>query len=259
MICIDRFDITKACWEQNILATRVIPHDLIYQYQFNFDLELLVADNGSKDPRIVDYMKSQPLDYYRENKGNEGVGKAFNQLYLRSTGKYIVLLGNDIVMPLGWLATAIDFLERVDNPGIAGVDWGHGSVPPITTKCNVTANYLNDKLNRVFGAWVLKRSVIEDLGFFYEGYGVYGIEDSDFNERVNRSGRNSFYIPGLRSRHLVNDVGQDSDYRRMKDKSLGENLTIFAERVKAWDQGLETSLRAPLPDKRDPYLNSRSE
>lgn len=238
MITLDRFEVTKPTWETNIKRSTV-SHAPIQR-------ELLVCDNDSSDPRIIEYMDRQPLKYFRKNKINEGVGRAFNQLYLRSSGKYVAILGNDIVMPEGWLNTAIAFLNKIPRPGLIGFDWRRGhELPPITEKFGVNAHWLTPKLNRVFGAWVFRRELVEDLGLFYEGYGPYGIEDSDMNERVNRSGYNSCYIPNMPSEHLVNDVGHNSEYRKMKDESLAKNATIFNERVAGFDRG--ETLKCELP------------
>lgn len=246
MLTIDRFDITKSTWEHN-LKTAKMGQPAGSKWVF----EYLVCDNGSKDARIVEYFKAQNISYHRINKRNEGVGHSFNQLFLRSCGRYIALLGNDIAMPAGWLAEAISYLSLIDRPGIVGYNWGHSGVPPLTTRQGIEAHWLNEKLNRVFGSMIFKRDLVEELGLFYEGYGPYGIEDSDLNERVNRAKFNSCYIPNMRSKHLVHDVGQHTEYRKMKDESLSKNLTIFTERVNAWEQGA-LPLKCELPPWRDP-------
>lgn len=243
MITINRYLITKDALEKN-LRTAQVSHAPIKR-------ELLVADNGSTDPRIIEYIERCVPTHFRKNKANEGVGHAFNQLFLRSTGDIIAILGNDIVMPDGWLNTAIGFLNKVPSPGIVGFDWRQGhDLPPLTEKYGVSAHFLTPQLNRVFGAWVFRRELVDDLGLFFEGYGPYGIEDSDFNERVNRAGYNSFYVPNMRSSHLVHDVGEQSEYRRIKDESLSNNLTIFQGRVEGFDRG--ESLKCALPEMREP-------
>lgn len=242
MITIDRFDITTKCFEKNI--KRALSADM--------EIEVLVCDNGSNDRRIVDYFKNRKLAYHRVNSKNEGVAHAFNQLYLRATGDLICLLGNDIEMPEEWLKEAWAYIKSVPRAGIIGFDWGHTSLPEMSWKNGVHARWLTPTLNRVFGSWVVERKVIQKLGLFHEGYGPYGIEDSDFNERVNRAGYNSFYHPTLKSSHLVHDVGEKTQYRKMKDDSLSNNLTIFGHRVREFDSGPFNKLIEPLPPMRDP-------
>lgn len=241
MLTIDRYDITSKVWDHNIKsAVTGLPEDI--------HIESLVCDNGSKDRRIVNFFDGK-ADHHRVNARNEGCSKAFNQLFLRSKGDYICLLGNDIEMPNGWLAEAIKYIEGVPNCGIVGFDWGHGGVPPVSMKFGSLAHWLTPQLNRVFGAWVFHRRIVDEIGFFHEGFGPYGLEDSDFNERVNLAGFNSLYHPTLKSKHLVSDVGENSEYRKMKDNSMGHNLTIFMNRA---DKFHDTGVREPLPALRDP-------
>jgi glycosyltransferase involved in cell wall biosynthesis len=245
MLTIDRFNITPQVWEENIKNAKIgLPEGI--------ELELLVADNGSKDQRIKDYFLNQKLHYFRNNMKNEGVGHAFNQLYLRSTGQYLAFLGNDIKMPAGWLAKAIEYHQKVPKAGILGWSWGHFGIPPMTEKHGVLAHHLSAPLNRVFGAWFMARSLVEELGLFDERFDKYGMEDSSMNEKVNRAGYNSFYLPHTKSSHLVHDVGEKSEYRKMKDDSLSKNLQIFLDIVKEWDNG--APLKTPLPEPKEPLV-----
>lgn len=243
ILTIDRYEITKKVFETNIARLNPIGSNIRY--------EILVCDNGSQDRNVVEYFKGK-TEYHRLNSRNEGIGHSLNQLYLRAKGDVICCLGNDIEMPDDWLNSSKRLLQ-LPNIGIVGFDWGHGHTPPITEKHGIKAGWLNSQLNRVFGSWLMNRSLIEHMGFFHEGYGPYGIEDSDFNERVNRSGYDSCYHPGLKSRHLVQDVGQNSDYRKMKDASLTANAGIFGKRLQEWDAaGKDAQLIEPLPPLRDP-------
>jgi len=238
LLTIDRYELTKQIWEHNIRVCGV-PIE---------QLEFLVCDNGSTDKRVIEYFN--PIaHYHRVNSRNEGIGKALNQLYLRSTGSIICNFGNDTELPESWLARGVEALNTIEKPGIVGITHNDPGVPR-ETKHGFDAHWLTEKMNRVFGTWMYKREMIEQVGFFCELYGPYGIEDSDFNERVNRMGFNSCYLPGLRSKHLVEDVGQQTDYRKMKDESMGRNWSIFGQRIELFNRhGVE---REPLPPLREP-------
>lgn len=235
----DRLEVTKHVFTHN-LENAGVPRE---------EMELLVCDNGSTDPKVHEFVETLNPVYHRINSKNEGIGHSLNQLYLRSKGDIIVTFSNDIELPNGWAMIAKEYLAAVPNCGIAGFDWGHDSLPAITTQFGVKAHWLNPTLNRVFGTWILKRKVIEEIGFFCEDYGPYGIEDTDFNERVNLAGFHSFYMPGVISNHLVNDVGQDTEYRKMKDVSLHANCAVFNARAPKWHTD---GIREPLPPNRDP-------
>jgi GT2 family glycosyltransferase len=101
--------------------------------------------------------------------------------------------------------------------------------------------------NRVYGPLMFKREVVEAVGLFPESYDAYG-EDFDFNERVNRAGFNSFFIPGLRANHIGGETGPAT--RKMKDESCAKNLTSFWARHAQWEAG--ASIKEPLPEMREP-------
>jgi GT2 family glycosyltransferase len=245
MVTIDRFDLTPNVWTHNMATARM---NLDHRIKF----EGLICDNGSTDRRIVSHFAGQGLAYHRINVKNEGVGRAFNQLYLRSTGKFIAILGNDIKMPPGWLNAAISMLTWTPKPGLVGFNWGHGIAPPVSKRFNMEAHWLNEKYNRVFGAWIFRRELVEQIGLFHEGYGPYGIEDTDVNERANRLGFNSCYVPNMMSEHVGWDVGHQTEYRRSKDESLKANCAIYNHRLSQWDAGT-LPLVEPLPETREPF------
>lgn len=236
VITIDRFEI----------SSKVIPDNLTGYHPNAIDL--LWADNGSKDHRIIAHMQSMKPAYSRINRGNEGCAKAFNQLFLRSRGEYLCLMGNDIAMPVGWVESAIQHLDNMPNAGFVGFSWGI-EIPPVSKKFGIEAHWLTPQLNRVFGTMVFKRRLVEELGFFSEEYGPYGLEDSDLSERANIAGFNSCYVKDMSSQHLVHDVGEQTEYRKMKDASLSSNLTIFSRRVEEFKTGF---IKEELPPRRDP-------
>lgn len=238
--------ILQICWNRLETTRQVMCHNLI---RVGRVYELLVVDNGSTEP-VPELIEKFNPEHFRRNSRNEGVGKALNQLFLRAEGDYIAVLGNDILMPELWGRIAMEYADKMPNCGLIGFDWGYGGLPPICKRLGVVAHHVNrNHQNRVFGNWFFKRRLVEEIGFFHEGYGPYGIEDSDFNERVIQAGFNSFYIPDLKSEHLCIDAGEDSEYRRMKDESLRKNSDIFDQRILKFQ---EDGVREPLPPMREP-------
>lgn len=222
-LTIDRFDDVSKCYGENIADSGIPKHQL----------ELMVCDNGSKNDMVVNYIAAFKPAYHRLNKVNEGVGRAFNQLLARCTGDYICLMGTDIRMTRGWLAELVRYAELVPNPGIIGIKCS-AEIPPISEEKDVSGNilpahYLTPTCDKVFGTMFFSRKVLETVGGFHHAFYPYGFEDSDFNNRVILAGFRSLYLPCDRwiSSHVGEDVGQNSDYRRMKDESLARNSAIF--------------------------------
>jgi GT2 family glycosyltransferase len=220
-------------------------------------LELLVADNGSRDARVVDYMKTQGLAHHRLNGANEGVGRAFNQLLARATGEFICLAGTDIKNQPGWLRILLDYAMAVPNAGIVGIRCT-AEIPPLATRKDVTgadchAHYLTDKCDKVFGTMLFNRRVLETVGGFYHGFHPYGFEDSDFNNRVNLAGFTSLYVPNWTSEHVAEDVGDRGEYRQMKDLSLQKNLAVFGPRHEAY-LSKTLGIKCSLPEPAEPCM-----
>lgn len=240
MLTLDRFETTKRVLEKNLENAGIT------------DYELLVADNGSKDRRIVDYIASLNPAYHRVNSKNEGCAHAFNQLLLRANGDHVCLMGNDIELPNTWLCHFNNWAFKCSNKmipyGLIGMKCTT-VLPPLSTRNGLEAHWLDEVIDKVFGVTFFSRNILNDVGGFYEGFGPYGGEDSDFNNRVNRSGLQSFYIPSLVSTHVCDDVGEDSEYRRMKDESLTKNMTILGERMEGYSKN---GFYEPLPAPRFP-------
>jgi GT2 family glycosyltransferase len=234
MLSWHRYDMLKATLPNNLRECRE-PY------------ELLVCDQGSEAP-VVSFLEAQKPAYFRKNKINEGIGKSFNQLFLRAEGDYIALMSNDIMWPANWGTIYRQWLDKVPKPGICGAEWAAWMTPPLTEKFGFKANWCNEKLNRVYGPLMFKREVVDAVGLFPESFDRYG-EDYDFNERVNRAGFSSFYIPGLKANHMGDD-SYAPDIRKMKDACNASNFGLFEQRVKSWDAG--GSFKEPLPPLRDP-------
>jgi len=198
------------------------------------DFEVLACDNGSKDKRIIDFVENEipNLSYFRKNETNEGVGRMFNQLMLRAKSDYIALIGNDILMENNWGKKAIDCAVNnfIEEEGGIGAIHCVQDLPPITQRGV-------HESPGVFGPWIIPRHLLESIGYFCEEYFPYGLEDSDFAMRSHYKGHINYYIPGTRSIHVGHDVGENSDYRKMKDQSLKDNVATYGERLESFKRG----------------------
>lgn len=237
----ERYDISQATFTMNLTnIMKAAPY------------ELLVCDQGSKDRRVVDFVSRIPnLVYHRKNSRNEGVGKSFNQLFLRSRGEYLCFMGSDLQLPPGWLQEMLGYARGVPDSGMVGMDWGHSGMPPLTFQNGSHAHWLTPSLDRVFGVWIMRRAVVEKIGLFHEGFDVYGLEDSDFNARVNLAGFKSLYVPNTywKCKHVGTGTQDSGEYRDMKNKSMAKNLPIFWDR---YNNRYPNGLKEPLPELREP-------
>ena len=62
------------------------------------------------------------------------------------------------------------------------------------------------------------------------------MQDSDYGLRLNQLGFKSYYIKGLQSQHIGHDVGEQTDYRKMKDEGLNKAGEIWSEYTKLYEE-----------------------
>jgi glycosyltransferase involved in cell wall biosynthesis len=217
LLTIDRYEITKRCVDQALQNAGV-------------DYELLCADNGSQDSRVIEYIKSLNPAVHVLNSENKGIAPMHNFLLSQATGDYFVLIGNDILLPDGWLKALVESYPCVRNAGIAGIHCVEKLHP---------AEKLNNGMvihpgPNVFGTMFFGRALFNTIGFFNPIYHPYGMDDSDFALRARETGHVNFYLHGLSSEHIGADMDVDSDYRKMKTESLHRNTIKFNEAVEEY-------------------------
>lgn len=239
----DRYDYTRQTLETNLS-----------NHGFDGEIELLWCDNGSKDERIIKLAQAYKPVYFRGNKINEGCAKGFNQLMLRATGDYFVLMGNDVLMPKNWLSEMVRYADFVPNSGLIGIKCAT-QIPALIMKFECWGHFLDDKCDKVFGVTLFRKEVVDAIGGFYEGFSVYALEDSNFNDRINYSGFNSLYVPESHfvSKHIGDDIGSDTEYRKMKNESMSKNLEIFTSLRDQYKSGTRP-VKEELPELREPLV-----
>ena len=213
-LTIDRFDILKDAVDHN-LAHAGVPY------------ELCIVDNGSKDPRVHEYLKSlNNVRYLRFNETNEGVAPMFNECFHHSLMDYICLMGNDIKMSNNWAAKLIEAHNVLPDAGWdASHCAGEKGIPFERNGIKATQQW------NAFGTALFSREVFERVGYFCNRYAPYGLEDSDYHHRLNMMGYKQYYVDSVKSSHLGDDVHSKSEYRQMKWASLEKNQVIFGEQI----------------------------
>lgn len=220
LLTLDRFDITKRCVHNTLLNAGTA------QY------ELLICDNGSQDQRIISYAHNvwEP-DVHILNKENRGIAPMHNQMLTMAKGDFFCLIGNDIELPPGWLDELVETYKKIPNAGMAGVH----CVQDLFPVQNINGVDVRPGWN-IFGTMFWSREVFNKIGYFNPAYAPYGLDDSDYHYRLNKSGYINFYLKDARSTHVAEDVGEKSEYRKMKDESQGKNLEIFSQAIKKYDE-----------------------
>lgn len=195
--------------------------------------QLAVSDNGSTDPEVIKWIENKRPIVFFNNGYNYGTAQSLNRMIeATADSDYWVFIGNDIKMPHMWLKDLIETMEKIPNSGVVGIDWRH--IPYTTITLNGVQVW---ETTNVFGTMCISKQCREKLGAFTEDYGVYGLWDSDFSKRCRVAGLDIYYLKDKHSFHEGSDVGEKSEYRMMKDKSLLEAAPKFDLNVLEYNKG----------------------
>ena len=219
---IDRFDLTPRVTVKNISTAGMHIRQRI------------ITDNGSSDQRIKRW-GGMFAHKHINNETNIGNPQAINNALSIATGDIIVIAGNDILLGANWLSEAIKVLNA--DPKVALVGFGNSEGPD--------SEIGGVKVSRhpigTTGTWVIRKTNFNQLGYFAT-FSKYGFWDGDYCNRLRASGLKDVYIPHITSEHVGADYGEDTEYRKMKDK----------EAKKAWPHIKELAGRY---SKKAHYLN----
>ncbi len=195
--------------------------------------EIIVTDNHSDDGSR-EYLPHRFENVrFIFNDQNLGFAKACNQGLAASSGKYILFLNPDTILPEDGLKKCIAFLDAHPDAGAVGVKMLDGSgrflkeskrsfPSPLTSlyklfglsrlfpRSKIFARYhlgylSENETNEVqvlAGAFMMiRREVLEQLGGFDENFFMYG-EDIDLSYRVQQAGYRNYYFADVQIIHF---------------------------------------------------------
>lgn len=189
------------------------------------DFEVYVIDNKSADGSIEKARKEFPKFNYIMNESNLGFGKAHNLVLKNAKTPYVLTLNPDCEVLPGTLSQIIDFMEKNKDVGISSprVEKPDGTLDKASHRGFPTpwASFLyfflkNDSLYHltdrdmtkphevdcVVGAFmVMRKSVLEKVGYFDEDYFLYG-EDIDLCFRAKEAGFKIMFVPQVKIKHV---------------------------------------------------------
>lgn len=199
----------------------------------NIQGEIIVIDNASSDDSINYLQPKFPLVKFIANTENTGFGKACNQGFKLSSGRYILFLNPDTIVPEDCLEKCIPFLNSHADAGALGIKMLNGdgkflkeskrAFPSLSTSLfkmsglaglfphsKIFAKYYlghldenkNHEVDVLAGAFMLiKRNVLELTGGFDEAFFMYG-EDIDLSYRIQKAGFKNYYFSETQITHF---------------------------------------------------------
>lgn len=202
----------------------------IINSQYKVNVEIFVSDNNSKDGSI-DMVKNEfPQVFLIENKNNLGYSGAANRAIRQSSGRYILILNNDIEVLDNPLDLMVERINRDSDIGLLGCmllnsdktlqqSFGYfkyGFISEAIQKI-IFNRYRNE--NSLMGRYLVKthkkfrevdwirgacimarRKAMEDVGLMDENYFMY-FEEVDLCKRIWRKGWRICYFPDAKMIH----------------------------------------------------------
>ena len=195
-------------------------------------LEIVVVDNGSTDdtPALLTEIEAMAgrasIGFVRiRNDCNRGASTARNQGLDTASGRFIVVMDNDVVVRRrSWADTMMAALQARPEVGIVGpkllfafpphtIQFAGGAVSPSgrvefvgrgkpddTTELNVP----RDVQCFISACWMMPRTIVDQLGGFDEAFNPVQFEDIDFSYRVRHAGYRILYLPSVEVHHFEN-------------------------------------------------------
>lgn len=170
-----------------------------------------------------------PFDYIVVDM--KGISAALNK-GIQASRQYdaVVTMANDILMPDNWLLHMVTAAKAIPNTGMCGIHCVEGLEP--MTEINGQKVHVNFT---AFGNVLIPMTAINRVGFFNTDFDPYSMNDADYAYRLNNTGHVNYYLHGLKSEHLGHDVGQPTDYRRMKDEGLDRSGEVWERWTKYYE------------------------
>ena len=151
---------------------------------------LTVVDNASADGSVEylqELLAAGRIDRLLLCRRNAGVSVAANLGWAAVDTPYYVKLDNDVeLLRDDWLTTLVSLVENAPDTGTMGY-YIEDERPESSRGPSFAVAH------SVGSCILIPRRVHEQLGFWNEEYGLYGIEDSDFSTRIATAGLTSRY------------------------------------------------------------------
>ncbi len=189
--------------------------------------EIIVIDNCSSDNSLSYLQPIFPEVRFIANKENLGFARACNQGWKMSTGRFVLFLNPDTILPEDSFEAGIRFFDQHPEAGALGSKMLDGSgvflkeskrafPSPLTSlyklfglsklfprSSHFSRYHLghldenkDNEVDVLAGAYMMiRKEVLDEVGGFDERFFMYG-EDVDLSYRIQKSGHKNYYFAG---------------------------------------------------------------
>lgn len=201
--------------------------DLMMTY--GVEKEIIVVDDGSKEPVSKAVKKMFPQVKVLKNEKNLGFAKTVNKGIKVARYDLICLLNNDVRLPNPkWLKTMVESLDKynLDMTAPAGgrMDGRWNYQPGEQVKRGGKFSYLP------FWCCLIKKEVFDKIGLISESYGYGFFEDLDFCYKAKKAGFKLGITEGTETKHLYHQTFLKEGYNLAEEYK--EKRKIFLDIIK---------------------------
>ena len=225
----------------------------------NSQVEVFVVDNMSQDGSVEMVKEKFPWVKLIANEENVGFAKANNQAVELSTGKYILYLNPDTIVPEDCFEKCIAYMDAHEKVGALGcrlID-GKGIFLPESKRGFPTAQaaffkisglssifkkstffnqyhlgflseHETNEVDVLVGCFMFcRKTVIDEVGSFDEEYFMYG-EDIDLSYKIKQAGFSNVYFPKTTVIHYKGESTKKGSLNYVK--MFYQAMIIFAKK-----------------------------
>ena len=225
----------------------------------NSQVEVFVVDNMSQDGSVEMVKEKFPWVKLIANEENVGFAKANNQAVKLSTGKYILYLNPDTIVPEDCFEKCIAYMDAHEKVGALGcrlID-GKGIFLPESKRGFPTAQaaffkisglssifkkstffnqyhlgflseHETNEVDVLVGCFMFcRKTVIDEVGSFDEEYFMYG-EDIDLSYKIKQAGFSNVYFPETTVIHYKGESTKKGSLNYVK--MFYQAMIIFAKK-----------------------------
>ncbi len=181
--------------------------------------ETIVVDNGSRDGSVSILKREASWATLVRLSANGALPAALNSGWRAATGRWVLMLNNDVLLEDRALAEALLVAERGPEVGMVALEMRFAARPGVINSAGISVDRLGVPFDlgighpaavggsdptEVFGACgaaaLYRRTMLASLGGFDESFG-FGFEDVDLSWRAQMDGWRSFVAPSAVALH----------------------------------------------------------
>ncbi len=183
----------------------------------HYPFDIIYVSNGYKGKIDIEPVK---MFLHDENIGiAKGVNPAFRWAYANKYD-YVCTMADDILEPEFWLMDRIEQVAERYKAGIVAISPEYEYPTPIETE--------------VIGNPLISWAVMDKIGFWNEGFGMYGPIDLDYNARARAAGFKVMYAAGL-AHHLNTPADYGYSKQTLVNQGWGQHVVDVGKYAKGID------------------------